>query len=237
VVSATVLAAAALIAAPSGASAATQVGQTVDPSSSECSQNLTRLQPTSPSNQYAIPFDGVITSWSFLGGSIVPSQMKLKVGLVIPSIALGVNGESALETPAANTLNTFSTRIPVRALDVIGFYFPSPNSVRCADTSAPGYADAFTAGDSMPGAAAFPITTEPDVRLDVSAQLEQDADHDGFGDETQDQCPTNAATQGPCPQAAPTGQRDAALKKCKKKHPKGSTKRKKCIKKAKKLPV
>jgi len=29
--------------------------------------------------------------------------------------------------------------------------------------------------------------------------LEPDADHDGFGDETQDQCPTHASTQGPCP--------------------------------------
>jgi len=36
-------------------------------------------------------------------------------------------------------------------------------------------------------------------RLDVSAQLEPDDDGDGFGDETQDQCPTSASTQGPCP--------------------------------------
>jgi hypothetical protein len=35
--------------------------------------------------------------------------------------------------------------------------------------------------------------------LDLSATLEPDADHDGFGDETQDQCPTNASTQGACP--------------------------------------
>jgi hypothetical protein len=38
-------------------------------------------------------------------------------------------------------------------------------------------------------------------------------------------------------QAAPTGQRAAAVKKCKKKFPRGSKKRKRCIKKAKKLPV
>jgi hypothetical protein len=29
--------------------------------------------------------------------------------------------------------------------------------------------------------------------------VEPDADHDGFGDETQDQCPTDKTTQGPCP--------------------------------------
>src|SRR5205085_4335180 len=37
----------------------------------------------------------------------------------------------------------------------------------------------------------------------VSADIEPDADHDGFGDETQDQCPSQATTQGPCDRAAP----------------------------------
>jgi hypothetical protein len=37
----------------------------------------------------------------------------------------------------------------------------------------------------------------------VQADIEPDADHDGFGDETQDQCPTQATTQGPCDTTAP----------------------------------
>ncbi|HEY7630096.1 MAG TPA: hypothetical protein VH817_05325, partial [Thermoleophilaceae bacterium] len=37
----------------------------------------------------------------------------------------------------------------------------------------------------------------------ASADIEPDADHDGFGDETQDQCPTQASTQGPCDTVAP----------------------------------
>ncbi|HEY2604257.1 MAG TPA: hypothetical protein VGI67_22050, partial [Thermoleophilaceae bacterium] len=37
----------------------------------------------------------------------------------------------------------------------------------------------------------------------VSADIEPDADHDGFGDETQDQCPTQATTQGPCNTTVP----------------------------------
>ncbi len=36
-------------------------------------------------------------------------------------------------------------------------------------------------------------------RVPVEAVLEADADKDGFGDETQDQCPSDATTQGPCP--------------------------------------
>ncbi len=37
----------------------------------------------------------------------------------------------------------------------------------------------------------------------VQASIEPDADNDGFGDETQDQCPTQATTQGPCDTTPP----------------------------------
>ena len=40
-------------------------------------------------------------------------------------------------------------------------------------------------------------------QLLVAAVIEPDADHDGFGDETQDACPTQATTQGACDKAAP----------------------------------
>jgi hypothetical protein len=35
------------------------------------------------------------------------------------------------------------------------------------------------------------------THLDISARLEADSDSDGFGDKTQDQCPTDATTQQP----------------------------------------
>jgi hypothetical protein len=54
----------------------------------------------------------------------------------------------------------------------------------------------------------------------VAATVEPDADHDGYGDETQDQCPTDASTQGPCPASStPTPvPPPVPHKKCKKKH-------------------
>jgi hypothetical protein len=81
-------------------------------------------------------------------------------------------------------------------------------------------------------------STLPNQRVNVSATLEPDADADGFGDETQDQCVGSAGPQSGCAAAVastPTGQRAAALKKCKKEKSKKA--RKKCRKKAKKLPV
>jgi hypothetical protein len=47
-------------------------------------------------------------------------------------------------------------------------------------------------------------STSATGELLVQADIELDADGDGFGDETQDQCPTQAATQGPCDTSAPT---------------------------------
>jgi hypothetical protein len=46
-------------------------------------------------------------------------------------------------------------------------------------------------------------STEAVNELLVAATIEPDADNDGFGDETQDQCPSQATTQGPCDNTAP----------------------------------
>ena len=46
-------------------------------------------------------------------------------------------------------------------------------------------------------------STEAANELMVAATIEPDADRDGFGDETQDQCPRQATTQGPCDDTAP----------------------------------
>ena len=69
----------------------------------------------------------------------------------------------------------------------------------------------------------------------VQGTVESDADGDGFGDDTQDACPSSGASHGACPVTpsttpTPTPQK----KKCKKKHNKGSAaeaKKKKCKKK------
>jgi hypothetical protein len=74
--------------------------------------------------------------------------------------------------------------------------------------------------------------------LMISGTIEADADGDGFGDETQDGCPSDASTQGACPAVTPPPGSSApipgAKKKCKKKHKKhaaGVAKKKKCKKK------
>jgi hypothetical protein len=186
-------AAAILVTVPSGASAATQVGQTVDPSSSFCSPNgLTWLQSESPANgSFVVPSDGVITSWSYLATTFPPAQLKLKLGHVGAG-TLTIVAESGPGTPVAGQLNTFPSQVTAHAGEIIGFN--QSTSGRCAAAGQVGYTAAFAFTDIPPGAPPAPTTTEPGTHLDLSALLETDCDKDGFGDETQD---TNLSSCAP----------------------------------------
>jgi Ca2+-binding RTX toxin-like protein len=191
---------------PATASASTQIGQTINPAGSACSQNVSWFQGTSPNNQFVVPADGVITSWSFLGGTSVPSSMKLKVAK-IGVTTLSVVAESDSHAPAANIVNNFASHVPVHTGEVIGFYFPSPNLVPCAATGQAGYTAQFSSGDLAPGTNNAGFTADVGSHLDLSATLEPDCDGDNLGDETQDtdlsacicagQKVTKAGTNGP----------------------------------------
>ncbi len=187
--------AATALAVPSGAGAATQVGQTVDPSSSFCSPNgLTWLQSFSPAGaaSFVVPFDGVITSWSYLAADFPPAQMKLKVGQVGAS-SITIVGESSFQPLLPNQINTFPSSVTAHTGDVIGFNHST--SGRCAATGQVGYAASFAFGDILPpGGTGSIVQTEQGVHLDISAVLESDCDKDGLGDETQD---TDLSSCGP----------------------------------------
>ncbi len=205
------LAIGALVQPVSGAAAATTIGETFVPNV-PCSPGAgtTYIQSTTPSasNSYAAPSAGVITSWSFQAAATAPASLKLKVVRPAGGASFTTVGESAPETPAASTLHTFPARITVQAGDRIG-YFAAGASFPCARIGAGGVIS-FTAGDPAPGTSAM-YGTNTSAQQDVAAQLEPDADADGFGDETQDQCATNATTQGTCPlPASPPAQDTSA---------------------------
>jgi len=183
------------LAGPSSASAATQIGEVFTPTAG-CSATFMDFQSVSPQDQYVVPFDGVITSWSFQA-SANPPQQKVKFFRPVAGNDFTVVGDSALETPAPSTLSSFSTRISVKAGDLLGRYVATNGD--CV-RNATGYTTrALSGSDASPGTTATFSVVGSSVQIDIAATLEQDADADGFGDETQDQCPTDATTQGACP--------------------------------------
>jgi hypothetical protein len=187
------------VVAPS-ADAATSLGETFTPDYT-CGQNIF-LQTASPQNGYVVPAAGVITSWSH---EAAPSQYvqegKLAVGRAASGAELEIVGLSREESIQPGQLNAFPTRIPVSAGDVIGLRNNS-SGARCIDLPAAGYTLAYGDADLAVGTTA-PFTPDPNIKLDVAAVLEPDADGDGYGDETQDLCPKDGTTQGACAVDAP----------------------------------
>jgi len=161
----------ALLAAPSSAGAATQIGQTFipNPVGPSCSAGFTRVQGTSPGGQYASPANGVITAWSFDAGP-GPPRLRFKVAHPEGGNSFTIVGESDLKTPTPNQLNTYTdVRVPVRTGDVIGFYLA--DSAPC-NRAASGYQENIRFGDVLPGAqASFDADLPNDNQLDVSAVL------------------------------------------------------------------
>src|SRR5262245_3300004 len=227
--------------APAGA--AVKVGETFTPDGSwGCTGVM--IQVGAPGDINVVPAAGVLTSWSFEDAGIDPTPpLKLKVMRQAGGDDFTTVADSTLQTPMPAVLNTWPTRISVNAGDLLALYFTG-DTYGYGNPPDPQYVTQEISGctpdpalDPPPGTTTTFESPTTGQRADVSAVFESDADHDGFGDETQDQCPSNAATQGPCPLST-TGQRAAALKKCKKKaNKKDWTKKqlKKCKKKANKL--
>jgi hypothetical protein len=199
---ASLLGAAALIAAhASPAGAAVTIGQTFVPDQSFGGSG-TFIQTSSPGNGYAVPSDGVITSWSFQAPADPTPPIKLKMFRLVSGTDYTTVGESQVVTPTAGILNTFPTRIPAKGGDVPGHFY-SDTSVVFRD--APGYGTVFNDGSpGDPSLDAPPGTTltyefDADDQIDLSAVLERDADQDGFGDESQDKCVGTPGTANGCP--------------------------------------
>lgn len=203
------------------------------------------------------PMDGVVVRWRIkVGSSTGPVALRVIRFSAFPRGNTGV-GTGPTVTPPLNQTTTYDVRLPISGGN--GVTPGDQVGIDCCFTNFYVFHDfSFGSGwninvwgpalvDNAPPRTAN--DTFHDVELLINADIEADADLDGYGDETQDLCPTNAAIQGPCTQpqpqppaavAGPTGQRDAALKKCKTKAKKrhwSKKQLKKCKKQANLLPV
>jgi hypothetical protein len=190
----------AFAAAPAGA--AVTVGETFPPAGVFCSPPAPGLtifvtaSPPAPAAVFSAPNGGVITSWSVQTGASVPVNIRFRVGRAAGGNDWTTVGESDLRVVAASQVNTYLTRVPVNAGDVIGFTLYGGSGIECGRGMA-GYTFSFASSDVGPGTTATFISLAG-VEAPVAAQLEPDADNDGYGDETQDLCPSDDATQKAC---------------------------------------
>jgi hypothetical protein len=191
------------VAAAPAAMASVTIGQTsTSPDFCNGASNYIDTQlSTGPAPSYAAPADGVITSWSTYVGSTT-SGVAAELKVFDPATTKVTAQSGAQASLQANQLNTFSASpgIPIRAGETIAIGQPSGKSAYCQFSTASSSDDITTYGpDGGPGETLITSGGGGGLRVNISAVVEPDADHDGFGDETQDQCPTDASTQGPCP--------------------------------------
>jgi hypothetical protein len=185
---------------PSGAGAATEVGDDCAAGVEEAHTYVNvpdhKAADASPL-PISAPVGGVVTSWKLrsLSGETVPVRMAVFRETPITGRFL-IAAASGIETEAFG-LNTFKARITVQKGDRFGLIPIDEKTVSCVtgemEDASWSYSEPVEVGSEYQfGAGVF-------VRVPVVAVIEPDVDGDGYGDETQDGCPQSAATIAPCP--------------------------------------
>lgn len=205
------LAALTLLGFTAAAPAATTLGQLDPAPTGDCTGGSLWTVASSVTVGYAAPSAGVITSWSTRAHGVAGRELGLRTYRLQSGTTYRVVGSGGIEILTPSTVNTFATRVSVQSGDIVGLWVGNYTGGVGGGASC-----AYTAAGGDTSKASFGHSTEPAVGTDhnfgtnysstllnVTATLEADADADGYGDETQDQCPTDASTTGTCPAVAP----------------------------------
>ena len=148
---------------------------------------------SAPGTSFAAPARGVITQWRLRTG-VDAYEVKLKTFRPVSGSTYSVVGSTDVLTVSAGTVNVFPSRIAVQPGDLLGLTMVTAGT--CA-AIAPGGTARYVAGDVPVGGSAT-FSDSPGAALPVAARVEPDADGDGYGDESQDACPSQPTTQGQC---------------------------------------
>jgi hypothetical protein len=175
-------------------------------STSQCTFVQQTTHAGAPS--YVIPFDGVATSFTVqLGAAVLPGD-KLrfytfeKGSGAAHFTASADSGPIALPGSSALQVVTLPVRQTVVAGQLLGLGMQlSTNTTKGFFLPA-----GATGADKLQGFNGYPtlgqdVTSSLDAQgyqLNMRAVVEPDADHDGYGDETQDICPTDKSDHGLC---------------------------------------
>jgi len=151
----------------------------------------------------AAPFDGVIVRWRVLSNhsdDFAIRTVSPTSGSKFSILASSASEHLAVEpSPPVGRIATFDTRLPIPAGGYVGLATESLDipSLR----SAPGSSLA-KLHDGADGTVYSEPGTITATELAYDADIEPDADHDGYGDVTQDSCPGDASVHdGACPSA------------------------------------
>lgn len=152
-------------------------------------------------SSYETP-DGVLTRWRYhSSGDAAAGAVRLKIfrytgaGSAFEAVA-----ESSLKTLEPSKGYEFQERIPVKQGLLLGLTAVDDAEVGISVPGTPANQIwQFGGGDISVGQTGTATIAWQNLRVNVAATVESDADKDGFGDDTQDACPTDASRQTACP--------------------------------------
>jgi hypothetical protein len=148
------------------------------------------------------PADGVIVR--FRMRTSAAEQVTLRLATVTKQgdtiLAQAVRTGPTVTTAGSGEIEEFAARVIVKQGQHLALDAPAAHMVynQGGNEFTPLYAPPLAEGQGPRGPSG-----DPTGELLVQAVMEPDADGDGFGDETQDGCPTQASTQGACDTAGP----------------------------------
>jgi hypothetical protein len=148
---------------------------------------------------YAAQSNGVLTSWSTWVGDAPGTAVQLAVYDVVTKRVVGSGTMETSLTP--DSLNSFelSPGIPISAGQAIALRVPPATAVYSHYDSPLGQDGVLEWDESVPGGVLAWHDGLGWARPNVAATFEPDADHDGYGDITQDECPNDPSKQTGCP--------------------------------------
>ena len=168
---------------------------------------LTTLSAPPAGLPLTAPSAGVVTKLKVNAAISLPTSFPMTVKVLRPAGGTKytvISQQAMTASPTGTT--TADTRLPVQVGDRLGlhgdtFTFEgSPINVSLYCAGVEGGLGAVS-GDAAVGSTVEFFEPAPG-RVPLIATIEPDADNDGYGDETQDQCPQSAAVRSACPVAA-----------------------------------
>ncbi|HEV7399162.1 MAG TPA: hypothetical protein VGN84_02725 [Solirubrobacterales bacterium] len=159
----------------------------------------------------ALPVRGVVVRWRLLGIPTSDREFQLRVLAPNGSGGYTIARSSAAETlpknisAEAGAIGSFATRLQVPSGGYVGIATGPTFTTPTLFVGAPG-ATMSKLADGADGTSYSGLPTTAASVVGYDADIEPDADGDGYGDASQDSCPTSTSVHdGTCPSAAGGG--------------------------------
>lgn len=170
------------------------------------------IQTSLAGSTLTAPYDGVVVRWRIKGATNLATYSMRVMRLDDASTATPLVSSDSVNGPMdLRSILTMPARLPISAGQTVALH---------ATTGVPFFLSSGVGTIDFMNPSAEIGVTAPRLQifalheLLVNADVEPDADHDGYGDVTQDGCPQDAIDQGPCGAPVVSGLRLSAKRFC-----------------------